>query len=42
MCDDSDETAPAASVTAAEAQAPLQGKRDWQPRPDDLNDDLPI
>ena len=41
MCDDDDETAPAASVTAAEAQAPLQNGCDWRPGPDDPNDALP-
>ena len=33
---------PAASVTTAEAQAPLGKGRDWQPGPGDFNDELPI
>ena len=32
----------AAKAVAVKAQAPLQGKRDWQPGPDDFNDELPI
>jgi len=35
-------TAKAARVAAAKAQAPLQGKRDWQPGPGDFNGELPI
>ena len=33
---------PAPKVTAADAQAPLQSGRDWQPGPGDFNDELPI